>query len=90
MFYAFLLFCQLILDVADQHLNLDHQELIETNEMNEARKTQAEVVMTRSLQAVPEGAVTEAAQMELELLAQAKATEVAELHEAQREAERTG
>ena len=32
MFYAFLLFCQLILDVADQHLNLDHQELNETNE----------------------------------------------------------
>jgi hypothetical protein len=53
----------------------------------EAHKAQMETAMARSLQAVSEGVVTDAAQMEAELLAQVKATEVAELYKAQREAE---
>ena len=51
-------------------------------EMAEAHEAQMDIAMARILQAVSEGAVTDAAHMEAELLAQVETTEVTESYEA--------
>ena len=56
--------------------------VIQAETAAEAHKAQMETAMARSLQAVSEGAVIDAAQMEAELLAQVETTEVTEPYEA--------